>query len=406
MNSALPDNRTEATDGPARPNGFLRGVDRAAVAVATAAKLRRAGVPVGLTGVRDFVRALGVSPPVSRDALYWTARISLVRRPEDIAAFDAVFGAVFADAPDLLGDAVRQAGPRRESDRFAAVPGPAADGVEDGGGLPWVTLPPVVDTAEDAADRPAVPFRLPSAVETLADRPFEDLDAAQLALLGEWLRAVLRRWPERRTRRQAADPAGHRIALRPTIARARRTGFEPIHLVRVRPVRKPRRVVLLCDVSQSMQAQLPAYLLLMRALAEVADAETFAFATRLTRVTGAVPEIQDGMGGTRIASNVRALLRGHGERLRGAVVIIASDGWDSDPPEDLAAAMARVRRRAYRVVWLNPRAGADGFVPAVAGMAAALPHCDELLPAATFRDLRAALNSITSRGSTGGTVRR
>ena len=196
------------------------------------------------------------------------------------------------------------------------------------------------------------------------------------------------------------------MALRPTIARARRTGFEPVHLVRVRPVRTPRRVVLLCDVSQSMQAQLPAYLLLMRALGEVADAETFAFATRLTRVTGAAPEIQDGLGGTRIASAVRELLRRHGELLRGAVVIIASDGWDSDPPEQLAAAMARVRRRAHRVVWLNPRAGAAGFAPTVAGMAAALPHCDDLLPAATVRDLRDALSSIASRGSTVGTVRR
>jgi uncharacterized protein with von Willebrand factor type A (vWA) domain len=145
-----------------------------------------------------------------------------------------------------------------------------------------------------------------------------------------------------------------------------------------------------------MQAQLPAYLLLMRALAEVADAETFAFATRLTRVTGTAPEVQDGLGGTKIASAVRALVRHHGERLRGAVVIIASDGWDSDPPEELAAAMARVHRRAHRVVWLNPRAGSDGFAPTVAGMAAALPHCDDLLPAATFRDLRAALHSIAS----------
>ena len=371
--------------------------------MATAARLRRAGVPVGLTAVQDFVRALDAAPPVSRDSLYWTARVTLVRRQEDLAAFDAVFGAVFADDTDLLRDAARQAGPRRDRDRFASVPAPA-DATEDGGGLPWVTLPPVVDTADDAPGATAVPLRLPSAVEALADRPFEDLDPAQLALLQGWLRAALRRWPARRTRRQVADHAGRRIALRPTIARARRTGFEPLRLVRARAVRKPRRVVLLCDVSQSMQAHVPAYLLLMRALGAVADAETFAFGTRLVRVTGPDPVVQE--GGTRIASAVRALLGGYGERLRGAVVIVASDGWDSDPPEELAAAMARVRRRAHRVVWLNPRAGAAGFAPEVGGMAAALPHCDDLLPAATFRDLRDALNSITSRGSTAGTARR
>jgi uncharacterized protein len=85
--------------------------------------------------------------------------------------------------------------------------------------------------------------------------------------------------------------------------------------------------------------------------------------------------------------------------------MIASDGWDSDPPADLAAAMARLRRLAYRVVWLNPRAGAPGFEPRVAAMAAALPYCDALLPADTFRSLRDAISSITSRGSTGGTGR-
>jgi uncharacterized protein with von Willebrand factor type A (vWA) domain len=364
-----------------------------------ARRLRRADVPVGLTGMQDFVRALAASPPTSMPALYWTARISLVRRPEEIAAFDAVFDAVFDDETVVTRQAARGA------DSLAAVGG-TPEVPESGGGLPWITLPPVVDTADDTVAEQVTPLRLPSPVEALADRPFEDLDPEQLALLGEWLRAAVRRWPARRTRRQVADPAGHRIALRPTIARARRTGWEPIRLVRVRPVREPRRVVLLCDVSLSMQAQVPAYLLLMRALAGVADAATFAFATRLTRVTGPAPAVDDRYGGTRIATSIRTLLRGHGDRLRGAVVIIGSDGWDSDPPAELAAAMARLHRRAHRVVWLNPRAGADGFEPAVAAMAAALPYCDDLLPAGTFRDLRDALSSIASHGPRAGTARR
>ena len=384
-------------------DGLLRGIDRAAFAVALSGKLRRAGVPVGLTATEDFVRALTVSPPTSTSGLYWTARIGLIRRHEDLAAFDAVFAAAHAEP-----DRPTQPG-RSDEDRYGSVPAATEPGVESGGGLPWATLPPAVDEAEDSDTELSIPQRRPSAAEALADRPFEDLDPDQLALLGDWLRDALRDWPARRSRRQVRDPAGHRIAMRATMARARRTGWEPIHLVRVRPVRRPRRVVMLADVSQSMQAQIPAFLLLMRALSEVAHAETFAFATALTRLTGATSAdaVPDRFGGTRIASNIRALLASrHADVLRGAVVIIGSDGWDSDPPAELAVAMARLRRRAHTVIWLNPRAGVAGFRPEVAAMAAALPYCDELLPADTFRALRTAISSITSRGSRAGTARR
>jgi uncharacterized protein with von Willebrand factor type A (vWA) domain len=167
-------------------------------------------------------------------------------------------------------------------------------------------------------------------------------------------------------------------------------------------------VVLLCDVSQSMQAQATAYLHLMRALAVGWNAEVFAFATRLTRLTGsltrrspaeaiaaATAAVSDRFGGTRIAGNLEQLLSGrHGGLLRGAVVLIGSDGWDSEPPERLARAMARLHRRAHRVVWMNPRAAAPGFQPRVATMAAALPHCDDFLPADTFAGLAAVIEAL------------
>ncbi|RSM58521.1 CoxE [Actinoplanes sp. ATCC 53533] len=379
---------------------LARGVDRAAFAVGLGGRLRRAGVPVGLTDVDDFVRALAVCPPLTRDRLYWTARVSLVRREADLAAFDRVFGGVFAEA--VVAAPRRGAGPRGDS--FVSLP--AAEGSPDGGGLPWATLPPVVaDAAESAAER-SVPERRPSALAALAGRPFEELDPAQVALLGERLRVA--DWPTRRTRRSRLGAAGRRIALRPTLTRARRTGWEPVALVRSRPVRRPRRVVLLCDVSQSMQAQATAYLHLMRAFATVADAEVFAFATTLTRLTvvlrhtsavAAVARagevVTDRFGGTRIATNLRALLASHhGNAVRGAVVVIGSDGWDSDPPAELAAVMARLRRRAYRIIWMNPRAGTPGFAPQVGAMAAALPFCDRLLPAGTFHDLAQVATEI------------
>jgi uncharacterized protein len=107
--------------------------------------------------------------------------------------------------------------------------------------------------------------------------------------------------------------------------------------------------------------------------------------------------VLDRFGGTRIATNIQALLSSHhGGSVRGAVVIVASDGWDSDSPEQLGAAMARLKRRAYRVIWMNPRAAAPGFEPRVATMAAALPYCDRHLPADTFRSLARVIAEIAA----------
>ncbi|XVU22585.1 vWA domain-containing protein [Actinoplanes sp. CA-054009] len=394
---------------PRRPAPvLLRGTDRAAFAVAFVERLRRAGIGAGLTETGDLVHALEVSPPVSVEALYWTARVSVVRRQGDLEAFDRVFRAVFDEAPPLplTRGAVP---PSKRDDVHLAVPH-GGDETAAGGGLPWATLPPAVAAAEPSDSPLHTPERRPSALAALAELPFEELDPESLTLLGDALRASLDRWPTRRTRRHAADPAGRRIALRPTIARARRTAWEPVTVVRHRPVRRPRRAVLICDVSESMRAQAAAYLHMMRAFTLIADAEVFAFATTLTRLTPALRRtsaeeamahatdaVGDRFGGTRIATNLAALLDSHhGNSLRGALVIVASDGWDSDPPARMTAAMARLRRRAHQIVWLNPRAGAPGFAPKVAGMAAALPFCDHLLPAATFTDLSAAVQILTA----------
>ncbi|MEU1363296.1 VWA domain-containing protein [Micromonospora zamorensis] len=395
--------------------GVLRGVDRAAFAVALAGRLRRAGVPAGLTDVDDFVRALAASPPDSMSSLYWTARICLVRRHTDLAAFDRVFAAIFADPPPLPRPSRSASPPDGHDDVYARVPADT-DSSDSGGGLPWATLPPAVaeTPAHDTALR--LPERRPSALTGLADRPFDELDSAQVAQLGDALRTAVVGWPTRRTRRFATGAAGARVALRPTIARARRTGWEPVEVVRERPVRRPRRVVLLCDVSESMRAQATAYLHLMRAFAVVADAEVFAFATTLTRLTvvlrhtsaseavaQASAAVTDRYGGTRIATNLRSLLTSHhADAVRGAVMVIGSDGWDSDPPDELAAVMARLSRRAYRIVWLNPRAGAPGFTPRVGGMAAALPYCDRMLPAGTFQDLLVVARQLQSVTCTDG----
>jgi uncharacterized protein len=390
--------------------GLLRGADRAAFTVAFAERLRAAGVPVGLTAVEAFTRALGVAPVSTRSQLYWVSRSTLLRRHAELELFDAVFAAVFADAAFDLDPHLRR-GPRPPLGgtddawaRSAAVDAPDQTGT----GLPWLTLPAVVDTAEEPGGGQPVPLRLPSALEALADAPFAELDERQLAAVGAFLEATLPRWPVRRGRRRRRHSAGDRIALRATLQRARRTGWEPVELVRTRAVPRPRRVVMLCDVSRSMQPTTTAYLHLMRAAAVHTPTEVFAFGTRLTRLTAvlahrsaeravelATARVTDRFGGTRIATAVTEVLASHhGSAVRGGIVVIASDGWDSEPPEELARAMARLRRRAHRVVWLNPRAGAPGFAPLVGTMAAALPFCDTLLPADDVRSMAAVVAEL------------
>ena len=391
---------------PSSPHPLLAGVDRAAFVAAFVDRARRAGVPVPLNAQVALSQALAVAPPADRQQLYWLLRITLVKSPSDLPGFDAVFRSVFGGGPDPIEPRGRPV--HRRPDRHDQPPGhlpqpPAA------GGLPWHTRPAAVAPATEEADEgQALPELLPSAVERIADTPFEELDAQQLALLGAWLERSLAHWPTRRSRRREVHPSGARVALRATLARSRRTGWEPLRLARHRPVRRPRVVTMVGDVSASMQAYSTAYLLLMRALARTGRAETFAFSTSLSRLTPvlrrtsaeeaaakASEQVADRYGGTHLAHSLRDLLASrHGNAVRGGVLVIASDGWDSDPPEALAAVMARLRRRARRVIWLNPRAASPGFQPLVGSMAAALPFCDAFLPAHTLRELGQVVDAL------------
>ncbi|WP_199240598.1 vWA domain-containing protein [Kribbella orskensis] len=372
-------------------------------------RLRGAGIAVDLTATETFSRSLAVLPPIDRGRLYWLSRITLVRDERDLAAYDAVFAAVFADAV-LPVDPNARRQPRSTaagaSDVNVKVPA-TGSAEQDGAGLPWVTLPSVTGSAAETDLALGIPERLPSRLTGLLDTPFDELDPAELAAVGAWLEEARNHWPTRRSRRLVRRTSGRRIDLRATLATARRTGWEPSELVRKGQLDKPRRLVMVCDVSQSMQAFTRTYLHLMRAATVSADAEVFAFATTLTRLTAVLAHhdvsiamqqatnlVADRFGGTRIAGNLRTLLRSrHGTALRGAVVIIASDGWDSDDPEQLRRVMARLYRRAYRVIWMNPRAAAPGYQPLAGGMAAARPYCDELLPGHTLRALENVVSS-------------
>ena len=407
-----PTRSAEAHVDRADPGPVLGSVDRAALVAALGGRLRQAGVPVTLRGMTAFAEALDAAPPSRRSALYWLARVTLVNRharPRRLrrgvrgrlrrrraagrpASHDGRRRTRPTHTDDVLAPGGRRPR-RRRPRRRAALAHPAPD-----------RRP----TEDDGEDERALPELLPSAVARIADTPLDELDEAEQALLGRWLEESAPRWPTRRSRRQRVRPSGHRVALRETIAASRRTGWEPIELQRYHPVRRPLTVTLFCDVSQSMQSYATAYLHLMRAFARTRKAETFAFSTSLTRLTPALShhsaatavamageQVTDRFGGTHLPSCLRELLASrHGNAVRGGVLVIASDGWDSDDPADLAAAMARARRRARRIVWLNPRAGARGYEPLVGSMAAALPYCDAFLPADTLRALPAVFDAI------------
>jgi hypothetical protein len=194
---------------------------------------------------------------------------------------------------------------------------------------------------------------------------------------------------------------------------SRRTGGDPIRLARRRRRIVPRRVVMLCDISGSMEPYARAYLqFLTCAAGSGPHAEAFAFATRLTRLTRALgsrnPEraIQraaatapDWSSGTRIGDALKGFNDRHGRRgmARGAVIVILSDGWERGDPALVGQEMERLRRLAYRVVWVNPRAAAEGFEPRAGGMAAALPYCDALVSGHSLEALEEVVDAIGAR---------
>lgn len=388
---------------------LLRGVDRAAFVVALAQRLRDAGVPVTMTAMAALANALAAAPPGRVRQLYWLARLTLVNRQHDLEVFDRVFHAVFDEAVLAVDPHARRRGDEPvgdPEDMLRSVAG-RPSGEDTAANLPWHTLPRL-SSSDDLVDGRSLPELLPSAVERIADTPFDELDEHELDALGRWLQNSAHRWPTRRSRRLQVRPSGHRIAMRETIAASRRTGWEPMELKHHHHVKRPLTVTMLCDVSQSMQGYATAYLHLMRAFTQTRHAETFAFSTSLTRVTAALAhrsaqaailqaseQVVDRYGGTHLASSLRQLLASrYGNLVRGGVLVIASDGWDSDPPQELAAVMARASRRARRVIWLNPRVAASGFQPLVGSMAAALPFCDEFLPAHTLRELPEVFDAI------------
>ncbi len=363
-----------------------QAADLATVAARFGAALHAEGLPVGPDRSERFARAVTVMRPATISELYRCGLATLVSDPDQIEVFSRVFAAVFTG----LVDPAEQRGDPNQAQPPTAPTATGASGSATG-------------QADAAADRPAGsrgrrrPVRaIATAAERLASRDFAELSPDELPLLEQLMRELALATPPRRTRRFTSTPTGRRIDLRTTLRLSRRTGGEPFRLAHDAARTKPRRLVVLCDISGSMEPYARAMLQLLYCATGGARAEVFSFATRLTRLTPVLasprPAVAlaragqaapDWSGGTRIGAAVKEFNDRHGCRgmARGAVVLIISDGWETGDPAQLGAEMARLSRVAHRIVWANPRTQSARYRPEVGGMAAAWPYCDAVVSA-------------------------
>ena len=373
---------------------------RAAAAVtgplaALTAALRARGARVGVGELLSAHRALEAVDCTSSADARLALRAALCSDRADLERFERAFAAVFGgidsvdDPLEALGTIERQALPRM------AIPGSDE-----------------APTAEEAGPTP-----VPSAwseVELLRTKDFANYTEAESALARYLIARLARRGPTRLSRRTrpAARRRGHAPDLRRVIRGSLRTGGEPVQRHWRAPSERPRPVVLVCDISGSMAPYARVLLQYLHAcVAARRRVEAFAFGTRLTRITNeltgrdhdralerATAAVFDFAGGTRIGAALAELNRAHGRRLgRGAVVVILSDGWDRGEPELLATEMARLRRSAHRLVWLNPLAAQPGYEPLARGMRAAVPYTDTMLPGnslASLEELAVMLEAV------------
>jgi uncharacterized protein with von Willebrand factor type A (vWA) domain len=433
-------------DGAGAPNGSGGGsalppADVAVLAAGLGVALRSAGLPAGPERCERLARAVTVMNAATVAELHACALATMVSDPSQIDTFERVFGEMFAE--NIPGRLAVMAPRPDMTVEPADTPSPADSPPAGADG----DLPPVprqVDASssssgdgadeDDLRDAPAI-RRVASATERLAGRDFAQLTPEELRQLATLMRELTIAVPPRRTRRYRPRKDGDRLDMRRTLRQARRTGGEPVRIARraVRP--RPRRLVVLCDISGSMEPYARALLQLMYVASRSAAGtgligslrgpsrprtEVFTFATRLTRLTtamaAATPETMlakageaapDWAGGTRIGAALREFNDRYGVRGmgRGAVVLIISDGWETGDPALLGAQMARLHRIAYRIVWANPRTQSSRYRPEVGGMAAAWPYCDAVVSAHNFEaldDLLAALRSPASRRSSPG----
>ncbi len=387
--------------------------DLAVVAARLAQRLHATGVAVGHDRAGRWASALTLARPTTKLDLYWLGRVTLTSDRGEIAAYDRVFDDVFRGLVDVADSRGDQNQPDIEDLSLGDSTQDRSDGADQSSsGEPR----PSVHGDDRSGSEHDEPVESPSGApssgfELLRRRDFADCTIAELAALRRLMASMQVMTPQRPSRRMRAHRAGAGVDRRATMRRARRTAGHPVHLARRRHSERKRRVVLIADVSGSMEAYSRAYLYLLHGAVKSLRAETFVFSTRLTRLTrtlrtsdpesalrAAVAETPDWSGGTRIGAAIGEFNDRWGRRgmARGAVVVIVSDGWESDDPLGLGEQMSRLSRLAHRIIWVNPRSKSDRYQPLVGGMAAALPHVDVFTSGHTLDALDAVLEAIAA----------
>ena len=416
------------TESPllASPTGeLIDGRRLLAEAVGFGRALRAAGLAVDLGAAIDFARALGLVDIGRRDQVRDAGAAVFVRRRDDRDIYDRVFALFWRRRGRRLAGGRPDAPVQPDADREEGADG-ASDEAAEGTDATLAEIARLgVQVAADAEDGGEVDGQTisPDAWsrgEVLRHRDFDRMTASELRDAERFVDLLRPRLERRRTRRHELHPHGRRLAPRAMYRRNLATG-ELTEWVWRRPVREPRQLVVLCDISGSMERHSRLLLRFVQALARTNEArtESFVFGTRLTRVTRVMKDrdrdralarvadtVSDWAGGTRIGESFRQFNHQWARRtLRSSgVVIIVSDGWDRGDPALVAAETARLRRNCHRLVWLNPLASAPGYQPLAAGMRAAYPFIDDFLPAGTLASLE-RLGEVLA-GSTLGTARR
>ena len=368
--------------------------------------LHDAGLEAGPRRLTDATRALAWIDLKRRIDFRDTLRTVFVSRKEDIPTFEAAFD-IFWTPPDPRATA----GSITRRSRPLPLPPELARKWAEALGL-----------NASGAQREQEPGQFPasstgySAEELLRHKDFDQLTWAETEQVRRLLGQAPWRVAERRTRRLRNARAGH-IDLRRSSRHAIRSSGELITLFHRRPRVRRRPLVLICDVSGSMERYSRLLMIFAHAIARREDLEAFVFSTRLTRITRLLRHrdldlalesvskgVHDFSGGTRIGDALGDFNRHWARRVlgHGAVVIIVSDGWDRGDPTQLRAELVHLRRSAHRLIWLNPLLGSAGYEPLTRGMAAALPYCDDFLAAHNLQaldDLGRLLASLDTRRS-------
>jgi uncharacterized protein len=357
--------------------------------------LREVGIEVGPGRVADAMRGLGAVDLTRQEDVYFTLRQTLVSRHDELELFDRAFVAWFLRGP--VAPLVRE--PQRQQ----------VEKIKGG------SLAPVSDDDEPGVD--GAPLELgASGHELLREKDFAEMSAEEFERARRLLAVLARTRPRRTSRRRTADPRGDRLDMRRLIRRSLRCGGDPVDQTWKARKTVPRKLVVLCDVSGSMDAYARALLLFLHALVGTGHGvEAFGFGTRLTRVTPDLatrdPEAAlakatavavDWGSGTRIGASLKEFNDLYGRRAlsRGAVVVVVSDGWEREDNELVAREMAKLARAAYAVVWVNPLKGDPDYQPLAGGMRAALPFVDRFLPGhniASLEELAGVLEGIDRR---------